>query len=108
MAASTTKGKTASAKRKAPSKKRKAPARSNSNGTRDTFSNIASKAKVPAAAVGGMVAGAAGGVALARRRSNGKVAKAFGSATKEIGKAGYRVGQLTNEVRRVRESVAKD
>jgi hypothetical protein len=40
--------------------------------------------------------------------SGGSTVKALGAAAKEIGKAGYNVGQLTNEVRRVRERVAKD
>lgn len=33
-------------------------------------------------------------------------AKAFGGTAVEIGKAGYRVGELTSEIRRVREQAA--
>jgi hypothetical protein len=113
MAASTTTRKrssSATTKRKAPASKRKAPSGSSSNGTRATLSEFASKAKMPAAAAGGALAGVAGTAAVARWRSNGKAKKAIGAAAtvaKGIGKTGYRVGQLTNEVRRVRESVEK-
>lgn len=90
------------------------------NGARETITRIASKAKVPAVAAGGALAGLAGGAVLARRNSTHKVlgvpmprfsgarrttAEAFGDAAREIGKAGYQVGRLTNEVRRVRERV---
>ena len=81
------------------------------------LTEIVSKAKVPAAVAGGAIAGLAGGAALARRGSSRKVlgvpvpgtgqttAKALSGAAKEIGKAGLKVGQLTNEVRKVREQV---
>jgi hypothetical protein len=74
---------------------------------------------------GAALAGLAGGIALSRNGSRRKVlgmpmprvgggstrkaldgaATAFGEAAKEIGKAGYQVGQLTSEVRRVRERI---
>jgi hypothetical protein len=43
----------------------------------------------------------------ATRKALGKTAKAFSDAAVEVGKAGYRVGELTNEVRRVREQAKK-
>ena len=89
---------------------------------------IAAGAAVAAAAV-------AGGVAIARHNGRGKkrgglsmpdvslpklhkpsgdttrdalkaTAKALGGAAVEVGKAGYRVGELTSEVRRVREQAS--
>jgi hypothetical protein len=83
---------------------------------RDAIANATDKAKVPAIAVGAALAGVAGGVALGR---NGKprvslpslgsrksMVKLLGGSAKEIGKAGYRIGQLTSEVRKVREAVS--
>jgi hypothetical protein len=73
--------------------------------------------------------GLAGGVAISRNGSGKKLlgvrmpqiggggstkkamegaAKAFGTAAKELGKAGYQAGQLTSEVRRVRERVSDE
>lgn len=76
----------------------------------------ASKAKGPAvagaAAAAGLAAGAALGKNGARKRigmpkvvSRPKVTKALGKTAKEIGKAGYRAGELTAEVRRMREQM---
>jgi hypothetical protein len=42
------------------------------------------------------------------RKVLGTSAKAFGDMAVEIGKAGYRVGELTSEVRRVREQASKE
>jgi hypothetical protein len=97
--------------------------RSNSKAARSagsTISNVADKAKVPLVAGGAALAGLAGGAALAGRnrrgkpaisiprpRNGGSTAKALGSAAKEIAKAGYRLGELTAEVRKTREQVAK-
>jgi hypothetical protein len=78
-----------------------------------------SKAKTPMIAGGAALAGLAGGAALARNGSRGSglslpkpsfgggtsVAKALGTAAKEIGKAGYKAGELANEVRKVREEM---
>jgi hypothetical protein len=83
-----------------------------------TISNVADKAKVPLVAGGAALAGLAGGAALAGRnrraklgiprpRNGGSTAKALASAAKEVGKAGYRLGELTAEVRKTREQVAK-
>lgn len=77
------------------------------------------KAKTPLIAGGAAVAGLAGGAVLVRGKTGGKLArlsmpalgsrtttaKALGMAAKEVGKAGYQVGQLTSEVRRVREAM---
>jgi hypothetical protein len=74
--------------------------------------------------------GLAGGVAISRNGSGKKLlgmrmpqigggggstkkamegaTKALGTAAKELGKAGYQAGQLTSEVRRVRERVSDD
>jgi hypothetical protein len=73
--------------------------------------------------------GLAGGIAISRNGSGKKslgvrmlrigggdstkkamegAAKALGTAAKELGKAGYQAGQLTSEVRRVRERVSDD
>jgi len=40
------------------------------------------------------------------RKALGATAKAFGDVAVEVGKAGYRVGELASEVRRVREQAA--
>jgi len=76
----------------------------------------ANKAKLPAIAAGAALAGVAGGVALGRNgkargnllalRSRESIMKLLGSGAKEVGKAGYKVGQLTSEVRKVREAVS--
>jgi hypothetical protein len=75
----------------------------------------ASKAKVPAVAGVAAAAGLAAGTVLARngsrkriglpRVSKPKVAKALGKTAKEIGKAGYRAGELSAEIRRAREQM---
>ena len=99
------------------------------NGARSTGGALlraAGKAKVPLIAGGAALAGLAGGAALAQRnqrgkkvlgvpvprgvsmprvRNGGSTAKALGDAAKEVGKAGYRVGELTAEVRQVREQI---
>jgi hypothetical protein len=96
---------------------------------RKTVSAVASKAKTPLVAGGAALVGLAGGVAISRNGSGKKLlgmrmpqigggdstkkamegaAKAFGTAAKEIGKAGYQAGQLTSEVRRVRERVSDE
>jgi hypothetical protein len=86
-----------------------------------------SKAKTPLLAGGTALAGLAAGAALRGRAGNGSklmkrlpgtgglpmprlgnggsTVKALGTAAKEIGKAGYRVGELTAEVRKVREQI---
>jgi hypothetical protein len=40
-------------------------------------------------------------------RSRESMVKLLGTGAKEIGKAGYRIGQLTSEVRKVREAVSE-
>jgi hypothetical protein len=85
--------------------------------TGGTIANVADKAKVPLVAGGAALAGLAGGAALAGRgrkgmslprlRNGGPAAKAFGSAAKEVAKTGYRVGELTAEVRKTREQLGK-
>jgi hypothetical protein len=90
---------------------------------REQITSVASKAKTPAMVGGAALAGLAGGIAASRNSSGrkvlgvpmpgrqstskamGKAANAFGSAAKELGKTGYQVGQLTSEIRRVRERV---
>jgi hypothetical protein len=85
---------------------------------------VADKAKVPALAGGAALVGLAGGLALnngKKRRGplsgrvpsvdlslpkpKGSTVKALGGAAKEIAKGGYAIGQLTSEVRKVREAV---
>lgn len=76
----------------------------------------ASKVKGPAVAGAAAAAGLAAGAALARngsrkrigmpKVSKPKVAKALGKTAKEIGKAGYRAGELSAEVRRMREQMS--
>jgi len=100
------------------------PSRSSSSqqkGT-STISKIADKAKVPAIAGGAALVGLAGGLALKNGKSRGLSArmpslpkpkgstvKVLGGAAKEIAKGGYAIGQLTSEVKKVREAVeAKD
>jgi hypothetical protein len=81
-----------------------------------TLKQVASKAKTPAIAGGAALAGLAGGMAIARNGTpeSGGTAKALTSATKafgqvavQVGKAGYRIGELTAEVRRVREQASR-
>jgi hypothetical protein len=104
----------------------------------ETVANAASKAKTPLIAGGAALAGLAGGAMLARNgagksigRSRGGgmslsmpslpkpslpkaagsgagVAKALGTAAKEVGKAGFKAGELATEVRRVREQMKDD
>jgi hypothetical protein len=83
---------------------------------------VAEKVKVPAIAGGAALVGLAGGLALKNGRSRGlsgrvpslpkpkgSTVKVLGGAAKEIAKGGYAIGQLTSEVRKVREAVeAKD
>jgi hypothetical protein len=85
---------------------------------------VADKAKVPALAGGAALVGLAGGLVLnngKKRRSplsgrmpsidlslpkrKGSTVKVLGGAAKEIAKGGYALGQLTSEVRKVREAV---
>ena len=87
-----------------------------------TISKIADKAKVPAIAGGAALVGLAGGLALKNGKSRGlsgrmpslpkpkgSTVKVLGGAAKEIAKGGYAIGQLTSEVKKVREAVeAKD
>jgi hypothetical protein len=75
---------------------------------------------VPLIAGGAALAGLAGGAALARNGSKKSrlslprpslggtqtVAKALGSAAKELGKAGFKAGELAAEVRKVREQMS--
>lgn len=81
------------------------------------IAKVTDKAKVPAIAAGAALAGVAGGVALGRNgKSRGmnlpslgsreSMLKVLGTGAKEIGKAGYTVGQLASEVRKVREAVS--
>jgi hypothetical protein len=87
---------------------------------------VASKAKVPLVAGGAVVAGAAGGMALAssrKARKSGigaaltrkpkvkikskdlkKAAQSVGSAAKEVGNFSAQVGVLANELQEARES----
>ena len=103
-------GSASSAKRRSTSAQSRAKhtAKSKVEEAGSTVADVSRKAKTPLVAVGAAVAGIAGGAALATRR-NGKssAVKAFGFAAKEFGKAGYRLGQLTSEVRRVREVTTK-
>jgi hypothetical protein len=81
------------------------------------------RAKGPAIAGGAALVGLAGGLALrnGRKRSRfamprpnvnlrlpkpkGSTVKVLGGATKEIAKGGYKIGQLTSEVQKVRKAV---
>jgi hypothetical protein len=92
-----------------------------------TLSKVTEKAKGPAIAGGAALVGLAGGMALKNGKRNGRsgmprpklnlsmpkpkgsTVKIVGGAAKEIAKGGYKIGQLTSEVRKVREAVeAKD
>lgn len=68
-----------------------------SNGS--TLGRVAEKAKLPLVAGGAAIAGLAGGVLAGRAsRPNGRsqaFAGAVGTAAKEVGKAGQKVGELT-------------
>jgi hypothetical protein len=80
----------------------------------------ASKAKVPLLAGSAALIGAAGGVVFGATRSGGKVlgvkmpaskrvkirSSDLAKAAKDVGHFGDRVGELTSEIRRVREGVA--
>jgi hypothetical protein len=109
----------ASNRRRAPSSAGNAKSRAQTTGT--AVANAARKARTPVIAGGAALAGLAGGAALARTNGRRKLlgvsmpqmggrpstAKALATAAKEIGKTGYKVGQLTSEVRRVREEVTR-
>ncbi|HSJ18417.1 MAG TPA: hypothetical protein VK920_10015 [Solirubrobacterales bacterium] len=84
--------------------------------TSKTMGNVASKAKGPAVATAAGVAGVAGGLLIAQRRSKPSVlarggntmesaSKGLLKATENVGKASERVGRLSEEVRRVREGI---
>jgi hypothetical protein len=79
---------------------------------------VAEKAKVPVIAGGAALVGLAGGLALKNGKSRGlsgrmpslpkpkgSTVKVLGGAAKQLAKGGYAVGQLTSEVRKVREAV---
>jgi hypothetical protein len=93
-----------------------------------TLQRIASKAKTPAlaggAAIAGLAGGIAGGIAISRngrgrlprmKDSAGNstktalrtTAKALGTTAVQVGKAGFRAGELAEEVRRVREQASQ-
>jgi hypothetical protein len=113
-------GRSASNRRHAPSSAGNA-AKSRAQTTGTAVANAARKARTPVIAGGAALAGLAGGAALARMNGQRKLlglpmppmggrpstAKALATAAKEIGKTGYKVGQLTSEVRRVREEVTR-
>jgi hypothetical protein len=81
----------------------------------------ASKAKIPLLAGSAALIGAAGGIAFGATRSGGKVlgvkmpaskrvkirSSDLAKAAKDVGHFGDRVGELTSEIRRVREGVAE-
>jgi hypothetical protein len=78
------------------------------------LTKVTDKAKVPAIAAGAALAGVAGGVLVGRNGKTGgmnlprkSMLKVLASGAKEIGKAGYKIGQLTSEVRKVREAVSE-
>jgi hypothetical protein len=113
-----------SSSRKTSSSGARKPSRSSGSqqkGT-STISKIADKAKVPAIAGGAALVGLAGGLALKNGKSRGlsgrmpslpkpkgSTVKVLGGAAKEIAKGGYAIGQLTSEVKKVRDAVeAKD
>ncbi len=82
--------------------------------------HAASKAKIPLLAGGAALIGAAGGLALGASRSGGKVlgvkmptskrveirSSDLARAAKDVGHFGDRVGELTTEIRRVRQGIA--
>lgn len=79
---------------------------------------------MPVLAGGAAAAGLAGGIAIGRNhrgrkfpklgggdgaaKALGATSKALGKTAVEMSKAGYRIGELTAEVRRVRERVSED
>jgi hypothetical protein len=104
-------------KPKAAASKSSSSTKSSSNGSRPQ--SAASKAKLPLVAGGAALAGAAGGIALAATKQARKsgVAKALArrpkvkiksgdvaKAAKEVGNFSAQMGELTNEIRRARES----
>ena len=118
-----------SARKRSQAAKRAAATRaarnSGARGLAHRGADLARKGKTPIVAGAAAVAGFAGGAAL--RRTNGRkvlgkrippirmphvrkgpsAGKALASTASEIGKAGYKLGQLTSEVRKVREQVEK-
>lgn len=98
----------------------KRPNKSKSTSGGHVLSDAAKKAKAPALAAGAGLAGLAGGLALANRRTrkrilgvpmpNGGAAHAVGKnlaeAAENVGRFGEGIGSLAAEVRRVREGVA--
>ena len=102
--------------------------RSTSNGSKraqpSTVAKAVEKAKGPAIAGGAALVGLAGGLALknGKKRNGlgsmprpkinlsmpkpkGSTVKILGGAAKEIAKGGYKIGQLTSEVQKVRQAV---
>jgi hypothetical protein len=92
------------------------------NAQQSNVAAMAHKAKGPAIAGGAALMGLAGGLAMKNgSKRNGKglskklsidfpkpkgsAVKILGGAAKEIAKGGYKIGQLTSEVRKVREAV---
>lgn len=122
------------AKPKAAAKKKTSTKRKASNGhgdgakaVRDAVGSAgkdaghaASKAKVPLLAGSAALIGAAGGIVFGATRSGGKVlglrmpaskrvkirSSDLAKAAKDVGHFGDRVGELTSEIRRVREGIA--
>lgn len=93
------------------------------SGAGRTVGNIASKAKTPALATGAAAAGLAGGMFIASRKSRPKlfgvvplprpgtmesVGKGLLKASENVGQASQSMGQLTGEVRRMREGIEAD
>jgi hypothetical protein len=111
-----TKNRSSSGSRKSSGSSPRRTASTSANGG-STFSNVVSKAKTPLVAGGAALAGLAGGAALASRNGSSSrfsmpklgggesVAKALGTAAKELGKAGLKAGELANEVRKTREEM---
>lgn len=90
-----------------------------SNGSGSGLGKAVSKAKLPLVAGGAVVAGAAGGLALASSKQAGKSrlgkammrrpkvkidSKDVAKAAKEVGSFGAQVGELATELQRARES----
>ena len=98
----------------------KRPNKSKSTSDGNVLTDVAKKAKAPALAAGAGLAGLAGGLALANRKTrkrilgvpmpNGGAAHAVGKnlaeAAENVGRFGEGMGSLAAEVRRVREGVA--
>jgi hypothetical protein len=92
------------APKKAVKKATKAPARAAQAGG---VSKLLSKAKTPVIAGGAALAGLAGGMAI-KQRNGGRgasMSKALMSTATAIGKTGVKAGELTDEIRKVREQV---